>query len=51
MHYEWCVLSCGSKNGLQKHMCLSEGGQYAENLLTILGSIVNMIGLFHFAHV
>jgi hypothetical protein len=30
-------------------MCLSEGGQYAQNLLTILGSIVNIIWFFHFA--
>ena len=43
--FEWCVLRCGSKNGHQKDiMHFKEIGLRAQNLLTILGSIFNMIG-------
>ena len=42
--FEWCVVGCGSKNGYQKNMCLKEIGLHAQNLLTILGSIINIIG-------
>ena len=38
-----CVVRWGSKYAHQKDMCL-EIGQRAQNLLTILGSIVNIIG-------
>ena len=31
-------------NDYQKHMCLKETGLRAQKTLTILGSIVNMIG-------
>ena len=36
--------SCGSKNGHQEGMCLKEIGLHAQNVSTILGSMVNMIG-------
>ena len=35
---------CGSKNGHQKDMFLNEVGTCAQNMITILSSIVNMIG-------
>ena len=38
------MVRCGSKNGHQKDMCLKEIGLRAQNMLTILGSIVNIIG-------
>ena len=45
--FEWCVLRCGSKNGHQNYMCLSEVGFCALNLFTIIGSIVRIIGGTH----
>ena len=47
--FERCVVRFGSKNrhstGLKKDiMCLKEIGSHAQNMLTILGSIVNIIG-------
>ena len=36
--------SCGSKNGHQEGVCLKEIGLHAQNMLSILGSMVNMIG-------
>ena len=33
---EWCVVWCGSKNGYQNHR--------AENMIIILGSLVNILG-------
>ena len=41
--FEWCVVRCGSKNGHQKDMCSKEIGLHAQNLLTIQGSIFNMV--------
>lgn len=41
---EWFIVRCGSKNGYQKDMCLKVIGLCAHNILTILGSIVYMIG-------
>ena len=35
--FEWCVVSCGSKNEHQKEMCLKEIGLCAQNVRTILG--------------
>ena len=40
---EWYVVRCGSKNWCQKDMCLKEIGLRAQDILTILGSLVNMI--------
>jgi hypothetical protein len=40
---EW-LIRCGCKNGHQKDMCLKEIGLQDQNMLTILGSIANMIG-------
>ena len=42
---EWCVVRCGSKNEHQKDMCSKEIGVRTSNLLIILGSIVNIIGM------
>ena len=42
--FEWEVVDCRSKNEQQKDMCLEEIGLCAQNMLTILSSIVNMIG-------
>ena len=40
---EWDVVRCGSKNGYQKDiMWLEEIGLCAQNLITILGSMVNI---------
>jgi hypothetical protein len=41
--FEWCVVRCGSKNGNQKEMCLEEIGQRAQNMLSFLGFIFNII--------
>ena len=38
------MVGCGSKNGHQKDMFLEAIGLRVENLLTILGSIVNIMG-------
>ena len=43
--FEWHVVRWGSKNGHQKYMYLKEIGLRAQNMLTILGSLVNMIGV------
>ena len=42
--FEWYVLKCGSKNKHLKDMCFEEVGLHAQSMLTILGSIINMIG-------
>ena len=42
--FEWYVVWCGSKNWHPKEICLNEIGLRAQNMLTILGSRVNMIG-------
>ena len=38
------MVECECKNGYQKNMCLKEIGLHTPNLLTILGSIINIIG-------
>ena len=46
---EWHVVKCGSKNGHQRDMCLKEiQALHAQNMLTILSSIINMIFYFLF---
>ena len=42
--FEWYVIRCGFKNGYQKDMYLIEIGLRAQNMIPILGSIVNIIG-------
>ena len=42
--FEWYVVRSGSKNGHQKDLCLKETRTCAQNMLTILSPIVNMIG-------
>ena len=41
--FEWNVDWCGSKNKHQNNICLKEMGRRAQNTLTILSSMVNMI--------
>ena len=41
--FEWYVVWCGSNNKFKKDTCLQEIGLRAQNLITILGSFVNMI--------
>ena len=43
--FEWYVdlRSISKKNGHQKDICLEEIGLHAQNMLSILGSIVNTI--------
>ena len=38
--FEWYMVWCGFKNGYQNDMCLKEIGIHAQNMITILGSIV-----------
>ena len=43
--FEWYVISCGFKIGNQKGDMCSQGiGLCAQNMLAIVGSIVDMIG-------
>ena len=42
--FEYYVVRCGSKNQYQKGTCLEEIGLCAQSMLTILVSIVDMIG-------
>ena len=44
LNIEWHVVRCGYKIWHQKHMCLREIALCAQNMLIILGSIVNIIG-------
>ena len=42
--FEWYVVCCGFKNGYRKGiMSLKEIGMCAQNVITFLGSIVNII--------
>ena len=41
--FEWCVVRCRFKIGLQTDMCLEEIGLHAQNISTILGSVVDII--------
>ena len=40
--FKWYVVRCGS-NRYQKHVCFKEIGLRAQKMITILGSIVNII--------
>ena len=40
--FEWYMVRCGFKNRYQKDICLEVIGIPAQNMITILGSIVNM---------
>jgi hypothetical protein len=42
--FEWFVVRCASWNGRHKDICLKEIGLCAHNMLTIMGSIINIIG-------
>jgi hypothetical protein len=42
--FEWWVVKCGYKNIDQQDMCLEETKLHAQNMLTNLGSNVNIIG-------
>ena len=42
--FEWWAVKCRTKNGHHKNLCLKESRLRAQNLSTILGSIVNIIG-------
>ena len=42
--FEGYVVRCAFKNAYQKDTCLKEIGLHAQNMTTILGSIVNIIG-------
>ena len=41
--FEWYVVWCGSKNKYQIDICTNEIGLRIENMIFILGSIVNII--------
>ena len=41
--FEWYVVRCGSKNWHQNDLYLNETGMRAQNMLTILGSLINVI--------
>ena len=44
--YEWYVVRCGSNNKYQKYTCLKEIRVCAENMITILNSVVKtMFGM------
>ena len=38
------MAGCGSKSGYQKDMYSKEDGLCAQNMITILGSIINLMG-------
>ena len=42
--YEWYVVRCECKNWHQQDMCLKEIVLHAQNMMTILGSIINKFG-------
>lgn len=42
--FEWYVVTCGCKNGHQIDICSEEIGLRAQHLVTVLGSVVNIIG-------
>jgi hypothetical protein len=48
---EQYVLWCGSKYGYQKDMCKKEIGFCAQSMITIPGSIVNIIGRDLYDHI
>jgi hypothetical protein len=42
--FEWYMARCGSTNGYKKDKCLKESRLRAQDMITMLGSIVNIIG-------
>ena len=40
----WYVVGCGSKNGYQKDAHLKEIGLRVQNMIIVMGSIINMFG-------
>ena len=42
--FEWFVIGFWSKSGHQKNMFSREVGLHAQNMLTILSLVINMIG-------
>ena len=38
------MVRCGSKGGYQKDICLEDSGPCAQNMIIILGSVINVIG-------
>ena len=49
--FEWKVVRCGSKNGQLKDISWIEIGLGAQNMLAILGAVVNMIGKTYMTNV
>ena len=41
--FEWCVVQCDSKTKYQNDMCIKVTRLRAQNMITFLGSIVNII--------
>jgi hypothetical protein len=41
--FEWYVVRCGSKNKHQKDVCLEEIELRAQDMISILGPVVNVI--------
>ena len=39
----YAVVTCGTKNGYQKYICLKKIGICAINMITILGSIISKV--------
>lgn len=42
--FVWYVVMCGSKYRHQKDMCLKESGLHVQNMTTILGTLLIIIG-------
>ena len=42
--FEWYMVRFGSKDGHQKDICLKEIGLRAQTIITVLGSVVNLLG-------
>ena len=47
--FEWSMVTCGTKNGHQRDMCLKEIRLRVQNMLTIQSVIVNMISGIYLA--
>jgi hypothetical protein len=41
--FEWCVVRCGPKTNMKEDTGLEEIGLHAQNMITILGSLHNII--------
>ena len=42
--FEWIVVWCDLKNKYHKHVCLKGIGLFSHNMITIMGSTINIIG-------